>query len=245
MDPNDEFDLKFVPELAGQTDEEENAPPEEEAPEEDYLDDAGQGDDADDDDAEFVEVVPASQYNELRKFATQKSMELAELKKRMAAGEAPNQPEPPARRGEKSPMASKLDEIIAQQVAQQMESMLAPLREQEEEAAMQNEILELAETDPDFDNVSSDFLRTLEERPELFELPDGIGIAYKLAKADYLGRVSSARIQAEAKALSERKEMKRTLSEGSGAARPPVQKSQSVEDEIKASILNVTTPRPF
>lgn len=272
---DDAFDLKFAPEFAGQVDEEENTPPEDGPTHDDYgaaivEDDSDDEDDSEDyEDEEYedeeesddeadeesddgqgealtVEVngktVPLSQYNELRKFATQKSMELAAIKKAQIANLAPasvGQPDQPA------PIKGGIDDLVASKVNQALEQVLAPLREQEEDLALQAEILRLSEKDENFAEVSPLFLQTLEENPDLFNIKNGMSLAYEAARASYLERVSSARVKAETTAALKQKEMKASLSDGSSQTRPRAQSTRTEADNIRDSILGAATRKPF
>lgn len=245
------FDAKFTPEYGQVEDEDagsEGSPEDGQEPDEedDYdedEDDEGTEDSSlevgavEEDEEDNISYVPKAQYDELRKFATQKSMELAELKKTAAvANTVPTQP------GIQKP----LDDLINERVAKALERYAEPMRQQEEDLAIQMAIKAISDRDPDFQGVSPGFLKTLEESPQLFEVDNGIELAYMVAKASYLERVSSAKVKAETKEALRRKEMKSQLSEAGnqGTARQETV-SVSPEDAIRASILGAGGSRPF
>jgi hypothetical protein len=245
-----DFDMKFTPEFAGQVADEEVAEASPEEGQEVEVDDDDDYDDSEEDDEleetegaegiEEEEYVPKKQYDELRKFATQKAMALAELKR------APQQAEIPARQSQPISSDNPLDDIIADRVAQAMEKYLEPVRQQEADYELQSRIMAIADADPDFGSVSPQFLENLADNPALFDIEGGVELAYKAAKSDFLGRVSSARIKAETKAAVERRELKSQLSEGNVQNRARQgEKVTSPEDAIRASILGAGTPKPF
>ena len=244
------FDSKFAPEF-GQGDEEESTEVEtyeEEDDSEEYEEDDESYesdedyDESDLEEEEQQESVPLSRYNELRKFATQRSMELADLKRSLLAPAPPvaaPQPKQP------NPITRALDDIVAEKVNARLEEYLAPIREQEEELAVQSEIISLAERDPDFGNVSPIFLRQLESSPQLFDIEGGLEIAYRAAKAEYLEKVASARVKAETEQAMKRRAMKEDRTDSSSYARPSQSKAKSEADIIRESILGLGVRRAF
>ena len=254
------FDLKFAPEY-GQADEgvgeevgkpedtQDTVPqitPEEDADEYDDDDEYDEDDDYSDEDIE-VEIepepaVPLSRYNELRKTFTQKSMELADLKKSMVPAkpqEAPPQSKP------KGELATSLDAMLEAKVNAKLEQYLAPIREQEEDLQLQSEIIALAESDPEFGNVSALFLKQLEASPQLFGIENGIGIAYKAAKAEYLEKVSATRVKVQTEAAVQRRQMKENITDGSSYTRPSQSKARTEADFIRDSIMELGVRKTF
>lgn len=254
----EDFDLKFAPEF-GQAEEGEDEyqdDPAYETSDDDYESDGEEYDEDDDggeqepepeddteeyeEEEEQEEAIPLSRYNELRKAFTQKAMELSDLKKTLvptAQQEAPS--EKP-----KGTLAKSLEDIVDAKVNSKLESILAPIREQEAELEVQQAILELAENDPNFSEVSPMFLAQLEENPDLFEIENGLKIAYKAAKAEYLERVSVARAKAQKQEAVQRKQMKENVSDGASYTRP-APKARSEADFIKESIMGLGVRKPL
>lgn len=256
----EDFDLKFAPEF-GQAEESEDEYQDDpayetsdddyesdgEEYEEDEDDDGGeQAPDPDDDSDEYEdeeepeEAIPLSRYNELRKAFTQKAMELSDLKKTLVPQ---TQQEAPAEKP-KGVLAKSLEDIVEAKVNTKLESILAPIREQEAELEVQQAILELAENDPHFSEVSPMFLAQLEENPDLFEIENGLKIAYKAAKSEYLERVSVARAKAQKQEAVQRKQMKENVSDGASYTRP-APKARSEADFIKESIMGLGVRKPL
>lgn len=228
--------------------------------EEEYDDGDGEEyddeDDSDDEDSsdegeQEPEVVPLSRYNELRKFATQKSMQLAELKKSMLNTTQPQeqqvqvQPQSTPQAPPKGQLANSLEAIVESKVNAKLEAYLAPIREQEAEINLQTAIIAIAERDKDFGDVSPLFLKQLEAAPQLFEMENGIELAYKAAKAEYLEKVTAARVKAQTQEALKRKVMKENITEGASYTRPQQQKARSEADMIKESIMELGVRKTF
>lgn len=249
---DEDFDLKFAPEFgqAAADESEELVETPDENPEEEYEEGEYEEDDDDGEEAgeeleleyeeEEEEAVPLSRYNELRKTFTQKTMELADLKKSLAT--QPPQETPQAK--PQSVLAKSLEDIVDAKVNTKLETLLAPIREQEEELQLQQAILVIAESDPHFKDVSPMFLKQLEDSPGLFDIEGGLNIAYRAAKAEYLERVSVARVKAETKEAVQRRQMKENISDGSSYTRP-VTKARTDADSIKESIMGLGVRRPL
>lgn len=250
-DHGQDFDLKFAPEFGQAAEDEaevlvdepdENSDEYEEGEEydaEDVLEEDSEEAEYEDD-GEEEELIPLSRYNELRKTFTQKTMELSDLKKSLISTPPQETPEEKP----KSVLAKSLDEIVDAKVNTKLETLLAPIREQEEELQLQQAILSIAEADPYFKDVSPMFLQQLTDSPGLFEIEGGLQIAYRAAKSEYLERVAVARVKAETKEAVQRKQMKETISDGSSYTRPPT-RSRSEEDAIKESIMGLGVRRPL
>lgn len=251
---DEDFDLEFAPEYAGQAEDEEVEDveqPEEEYDEEEYEEsdeseeDYEESDDEEDgEEYEQEETVPLSRYNELRKFATQRSMELADVKRELLSAIPPAQaPEPAKPTG--NVLTRSFEEILEAKVNEKLDKYLAPIREQEAELEMQSNIIALAEADSDFSDVSPYFLKQLEEAPQLFNIENGIQIAYRAAKAEYLAKVTEARVRAETQSAVQRKAMKETISDGSSYTRPTQSKARSEADMIREAIMGVGARKTF
>lgn len=255
---DDDFDLKFAPEFAGQAAEEEVEDEEyeddaeyddEEYDDEEYEesdeDDSEDYDEEDDEDEEDEETVPQKQYQELRKFATQKAMELSAIKKQLLESVAVRDPEPQQAKPNENPLRQPMDELISNKVKEQLADMLAPIREQEEALALQTSIFTLAESDEDFSDVAPMFMEQIEANPDILNIKGGIELAYKAAKADYQVLVQAARIKAEAQSIAQRRAMKKTVTDGASYARPSQTKARSEADIIKEQILASGSRKTF
>lgn len=252
---DDDFDLKFAPEFAGQATEEEvddeeyedgEEYEEEEEYEENDDEDSEEEDDEEYEDDEEEETVPIKQHKELRKFATQKAMELAAIKKQLLeSAAAPKTQEAPQAKPNENPLRQPMDELISSKVNERLEELLAPIREQEEELALQTSIFTIAENDDDFSEVAPLFMEQIEANPEILSIKGGVELAYRAAKADYQTLVQAARIKAEAQALAQRRAMKKTVTDGASYTRPKQGKARSEADIIKEQIMSIGSRKTF
>lgn len=199
-------------------------------------------------------VVPKSQYDNLRRDYTKKAMELADIKKgrvklpqQTEAQPAPQaqqvvqgaytppntpvvQPHPYANVGEY--LDSRVDAIV--------EESLEPIRQQQRTLEIQSTIKGLADKYDDFDDVAEGFLSVIEETPELFDVPNGLEIAYLAARNTYLEQNAQAIAIADMEARNEVIAQKQGLANVAGLAKP-TQPAMSPEDQeaedIKKSIM--------
>lgn len=150
----------------------------------------GQGDQATNPDPE---MVPKSQYDELRKAFTQKAMRLSQLEKQSVAAPAQAAEITPTPQAVQQP--NSLQEYIALAVQASVAEIVAPIQQQQQDLRIQTKVTELAD-DKEFEDVAPAFLEILNENPELIDSDRGIDLAYLAAKASYLEKAVLAKSQA-------------------------------------------------
>lgn len=223
----------LVPEMAGETemDDQEAAPLVEEETgqeQEDLTEEPEQ-------EEEPQESQLEKNYKELRKFATQKAMEAADLRRQLASRQQEQVAPPPV---QQTKAQATLSDIIDRQVQERVNQILEPIQQQQEDLRIQATVRALSERYSDFDEVAQGFVEMLESRPELFSINDGIELAYLAARADYLEKSAEAKAKAKMMASAAAKTQKRVVSE-TGTVTKQGQSQQTPEDLIKASIVGV------
>lgn len=173
-------------------------------------------------------------YKELRKFATQKAMEAADLRRQLASRTTEQVATPHPVQQTKA--QATLSDIIDRQVQERVNQILEPIQQQQEDLRIQATVRALSERYSDFDEVAQGFVEMLESRPELFSINDGIELAYMAARADYLEKSAEAKAKAKMMASAAAKTQKRVVSE-TGTVTKQGQSQQTPEDLIKASIV--------
>lgn len=180
---------------------------------------------------EGTDTVPKKQYDELRKTFTQKSMELAALK-RTAPQAQPVQQQPYIPQQPRT-----INDVIQMQVQEQLSTVLAPIQQQQQDLYYQSEMLALANKYEDFTDVAPMFLSVLEESPEFFDMQNGMERAFQAARSEHLVRVSEARTKAAVAQTRKMQAQKVAITDPSQLTKQQASGQLSTEDEIKKSIL--------
>ena len=187
---------------------------------EEYAED-GEQDTADD-------VISKKQYDNLRRDYTKKSMELADLKRRGTKADAvlPTVTKP-----------ATVQEFIDQKIEEALNDRIAPIQEQQEDLRIQATVKALSDKYEDFDEVADAFIEVLEQNEELFNMPNGLDIAFQAARSTYIENAAEATAIAAAKARAATVAAKASLADANSARKQP-SAPQSEEDKIKESILS-------
>lgn len=122
-----------------------------------------------------------------------------------------------------------------------IQEIVKPVREQNAELMMQNEIAVFASQNPDFLELAPDINETFKAEPALWNLTNPLQVAYSLTKAKKLAsEVGKAVTQAKEEAYAD-KEIKVLNSTGKKTQSTPQEVQKTPEQLIQESILAAST----
>ena len=172
-------------------------------------------------------------YNSLRPEFTKVTQELSAIRKGSTDNQQSTQYTDPSYKG---PQQSPEEVLLGK-----IQEIVSPIREQNEELIMQNEVVKMASKYPDFTALSGDIRDLFRADEALWSVQNPLEVAYKLAKAS---KVSSEIGQVVTKAKEDAyadKEIKVLNSTGSKMQTLPQETPKTQEEIIRESILNASS----
>jgi hypothetical protein len=130
--------------------------------------------------------------------------------------------------------------VVQRYYQQQQANTIAPLQQELRTLKMQQEVMMLRATQPDFEEVAVNIPVIFNENPWLWNTPNPVATAYKMAKAEKLTEaVNTASTAAKQAAYMKQQQKKTAVAERQQAKVPQTQKTP--EDEIAESILGLSS----
>jgi hypothetical protein len=134
-------------------------------------------------------------YNNLRPKLTKTAMELSALRKQPPQPQQQYQPpqtqpqqqyQPPQyyqdpHTGQIYPQQPQLNPY--EEIDRYVQQAVQPIREQQEDLKMQNEIAKLAASAPDFDALAPEIVKVFQSTPQLWNIPNPLEVAYHIARS--------------------------------------------------------------
>ncbi len=125
----------------------------------------------------------------------------------------------------------------AQKAAQQQQSQTSAQQQQLQKVVLNQEILSLRQKYSDFDEIAEHIPNVLQDMPHLWNTPNPVETAYKIARADKVDEVVEKASASAKKEASEKRSNKKKAKTEKQKAKTP-NKKKPAEDQISDEILS-------
>lgn len=181
-------------------------------------------------------------YVELEKKFSKDAQEKARLKKELEELRRLTQPQPQQQKDEEleetflerfyEKPRTVVDQRIDERVRQYLEPMLHRLLRLE----YRNTVQELQSTYPDFNQYTDDIAEIIDTMPQILQAPNGLELAYRLAKARRLEQ-EIPKVREQAREEGERRAAEKQAARVGGTGPRRVEKEPTPEEEVLQRIL--------